>query len=153
MKVLVPSLSARQRPQPEQTSLCESCNASATPAGVFMASIGIRLTEDQKDFWFFGIADDGAPTQAYRGVEGLHRLLGELRTRLLRLVMRYLDSTRVREALQDISSGHWLVIDVDAGTGRHLTFASEEKVLDAFRYGTIAEVLTAIEQLAMPRFP
>lgn len=118
-----------------------------------MASIGIRLAEDQKDFWFFGVTDDGVTTPAYRGVEGLQRLLGELRTRLLRLVQRYLNSTRVREALQDISSDHWLVIDVDAGTGRHLTFASEGKVLDVFRYGTIAEVLTAIDQVATPRFP
>lgn len=118
-----------------------------------MSSIGIRLTEDQKDFWFFGVTDDGVTTPAYRGVEGLNRLLGELRTRAFRLLQRYLSSTEIQEALQDISSDHWLVIDLDAGTGRHLTFASEEMALNENRYRTIAEVLIALDQPAMPRFP
>lgn len=118
-----------------------------------MASIGIRLTEDRKDFWFFGVTEDGETTSSYLGVEGLHRLLGELRTRQIRLVQQFLGSKEVREALWDISLEHWLVIDIDADPERRLAFASREKLVNESRFKTVAEVRAAIAEPVKPRSP
>lgn len=118
-----------------------------------MASIGIRLAEDQEDFWCFGITDDGITTQTYRGVAGLHRLLGDLRARTIQLLERYLASTRIRMALHEMSADYWLVIDIDANAGRHLTFASDQRVYSEYRYPSIADIMAAIERMATPPSP
>lgn len=118
-----------------------------------MASLGIRLAEDQDDFWYFGITDDGVTTRAYRGGAGLHRLLGELRMRTIQLVERYLASTRIRKALHEMPADYWLVIDIDASAGHHLTFASDEGVYSEYRYPSIADIMAAIERMATPPSP
>ncbi|MCO6393258.1 hypothetical protein GTW25_19755 [Aliihoeflea aestuarii] len=118
-----------------------------------MQSIGFRLTEDHTDFWFFGTTDDGFPTQAYLGVEGLHRLLGEMRKRQLRIVHQLLDSEEVREALRNFQSEHWLVIDLATNGARYLAFASADKRVDDGRYETITELRAAVAEPVKPRFP
>lgn len=118
-----------------------------------MASIGIRLAEDQNDFWYFGITDDGVTTQAYRGAAGLHRLLGEVRMRTIQLVERYLASAQIRRALHEMPTDYWLVIDIDANAGRHLTFSSDERVYSEYRYPSIADIMAAIARMSTPPSP
>lgn len=120
-----------------------------------MAVIGIRIAEDGEDFLFFGVTDEGVTTQAYRGVDGLHKLLGELRVQSMRLavLMRYLSSGDVNDALQQISSKHWLVIDLNARSGQRFTFASDDKAVSEDRYKGMPEIRTAISEPSTPRFP
>lgn len=107
------------------------------------------------DFLFFGVTDEGVTTQAYRGINGLHKLLRELRIQSVRLavLMRFLSSGDVTDALQQISSSHWLVIDLNARSGQRFTIASDDKAVSEDRYKGMLEIRTAIREPSTPRFP